>query len=320
MKIKGKDAFCDLAVGTHQARAAHNADQVEALAISNGAAVVSEGLLDEVAASSLPDEYESMPNLDEWEREQTCLDDLEGALLMELQRREALMGTCWPFRLGRNGIEYSPSKNGVYECCLQASIGPTKTTSDANQIPASGIFEWISTDCMKAYIGDRGFSKRCGWPRFATETGRETSFKGDLFLVEQETGELRWAPKPPLPDTPSHKYLKDGGVDVIGWKHWPDQREGLLFFFGQCAAGKAESAKRKTSDVTSDKIERWVKLPHEKFVRSLFVSAHIPNRTNLAMLTEEGGLVFDRCRISILLDQCDVNYVEQHTQLLGARE
>jgi hypothetical protein len=91
---------------------------------------------------------------------------------------------------------------------------------------------------------------------------------------------------------------KDGGLDVVAWKQFPDRRAGKLVGFGQCACGKADWRTKFTSLQPSNFFNLWLRKHFAVSpVRMFFVPRRVEQR-EWSDIAIQAGVLFDRCRIT----------------------
>jgi len=277
-----------------QFQAGLDADQVEREAIRTGTTSIEFGTEDERTSGAVDDALESEGN--SWEERQNVLENLSGAVADEVHRRATIMGPSYPFTVTGGALEYAASQTGVYEFCLAASANPTGVFE--GQPKASAVFEYIARDVIAVHIGG-GEGFRTGAPVYPSENRGKTT-RETFAALNVLCGEFNWQPTAGFPTEPQHKDLKDAGLDVVVWKPWPDQRRGHLFVLGQCACGKSDIG-GKARDLSLNRLGNWLRpVTHAQPVRAFLAAHHIPNSIQLYEISGEGGIVFDRARITII--------------------
>jgi hypothetical protein len=91
---------------------------------------------------------------------------------------------------------------------------------------------------------------------------------------------------------------KDGTVDIVVFRHFPDRRAGKMVAFGQCAAGKQWPTKLNEMQPRNF-FDKWTlgKVVSRPTLRMFF----LPWRLTAAEWDEraiDAGILFDRCRIA----------------------
>ncbi len=274
----------------HQAqRSAYDADQAEFLALRNGDAVLDSGVYDERVAGAM-DDFESSDVTvgTNWHGEDLKYDTAVGKIHEEIERRQALLGTKYPFSLRGGTISHEPRENVIYEFLLAICNSPTLTSGQHVGLPR--VFERISARLVASYFGSGTQFIHTGAPR-DEEIGKP--FEEAMKTVANRTSEWSWGPDDGLPNEPSNG---DSGCDFVVWPAPPDGRKiGQLFVLGQCACGNDWTT--KFTDLTMNKLSKWFNpLSLVDPVRCFSTPFHVVD----AMLKEasrEGGVVFDRARL-----------------------
>lgn len=270
-------------------KAAQNADETEFMAMLEGATPLEIGMRDDVISD---EHHADLDDGNTWQDEEAALDAVSGALIAELDRRAALLGDAYPFRRINSSLRYVASETLVYEFCLAVSIQKNLSTKPFNKLPI--LFELISAEAARSYLGDNSQLLRTGWPSHS-RAERPTSFSDLLALLKEKTGEFHWSPRP-LPPKWRENAPKDEGVDFVIWKSFQDQRLGSLFMLGQCACGA--DWENKLTDLERAKLERWMNpVTWVDFVKAFAIPHHIPGHRILSDISSRAGLTFDRVRL-----------------------
>lgn len=279
----------------HMMEIATNADQVEKNAVMLGSAAISTGFEDEKAIGIFDDEIPQLAGVAEaeWEKSEEIVEVAEGDALSEIERRAALLGDYYPFKLEGAGLHYQPSTTGIYEFCLAASLA--KALSAKRNKGITSHFELVAADVARSYLGDNADVIRTGWPSH-DKTQRPIRFKALFDLVSKRAGEWDWDPQQPNPDDPHPRQVKDEGVDFIAWKPMPDMRPGKLFVLGQCACGNDWDG--KLLELNEGRLERWFRpATAAAFQRAFALPRTVSGHYIFQELSKQAGLVFDRARI-----------------------
>lgn len=285
-----------------QEKVLHSADQAEMAAlIRMAASPISIGLHDERVEGSLDDIDDVAP------ARGRALDDLQGKVTEEIDRRIALLGEHYPFvRLG-NALEYRGSPHHLYEFLLATAVVGEYSSGRFRVLPR--VFEVAACFAAQAYLGADACAYRTGWPRAPGEPKR---LKAVIQRVRQLTGNLRgewaWGPKEGKPDDPLPRDTKDQGLDVVAWKASPDGRTGQLYLLGQCACGSNWGTDAKLLDLNIDKLNQWLReMCLVAPVKSIFTPHHADDDQVLDASRLMKGLVFDRARMVLLAQRAPVN-------------
>ncbi|MHB8449604.1 MAG: hypothetical protein ACYDAQ_04015 [Mycobacteriales bacterium] len=109
------------------------------------------------------------------------------------------------------------------------------------------------------------------------------------------------------------RQQKDGTVDLVVFRHFPDRRPGKIVAFGQCAAGK-QWATKLTEMQPTNFIDKWIvgKVVSRPPLRMFF----LPRRLSATEWDEraiDGGILFDRCRIATHCQDLDAATLQRCT-------
>jgi hypothetical protein len=226
-------------------RGIQDADQVEYQAVITGSTVSFEaGIEDERIAGNLVEESESSIE-PEWHRRDVASEDHSSGLILELQRRKALLGDAYPFRIDKRSIQHMPSHTLAYEACLCITMSPSYSKKPLNSLPVN--FELFSCKILELYLGPFSSGIRTGWP---PHKDRPKRFKEVIDILHTRTEEFVWQSCPGWPDDPDPTHVKDGGLDFVAWKEMPDKRLGKIIVLGQCACGNDFMVKDNDVDIT----------------------------------------------------------------------
>lgn len=273
-----------------------NADQAEWDAVLNGVAHFSVGTGDEAMAEA-GDEFaasgaEDLIDGDRLQGQEILQEARQGAVYEQVLERKNLLGDDYPFDIAGNSLLYKPSHVHLYELLLGICQAPSLTKNPYTILPR--LFEELSLLAGCGYLGPRADGYRAGWPR----PKDVTSFKNAINQLAQQSGgflsEWQWQPAEHLPQNPSPRYVKDGGLDIVIWAKWRDGRVGQLYLLGQCACGSDWLDKNKDLDLAD--LKEWFRLPRVKPVRSFFTPRYAVGEI-LHEMSKTAGLTFDRVRI-----------------------
>jgi hypothetical protein len=214
------------------------------------------------------------------------IDSLCTESMRELNRRIDSTGDNYPFTFSGTLLstkgdwrQYTP-----YIFCLLLSYCDDVKKKVAG-IRHETMFEKLSCIAAKQYIG--GDAIRFGSPRDTLPKG----FIDALIHVCGQVGE--WSCS-----NVGRRTLrsKDGGLDIVAWKHFPDRQIGKLILFGHCASG-ANWDNKINELQPNDFCSLWLGGDRSPIVKSFF----IPHRLSPELFENRAvsaKLFFDRCRIA----------------------
>jgi hypothetical protein len=226
---------------------------------------------------------------------------VEDAAFSEIEGRVAACGEGnYPFEVlkhsirRREGFERSPYTFQL----LLSHVGLVHETG----LPSpEKVFEEMSAQAAKTYFGSDGLSLALafGFPR----RYEARSFRAALDHLCGQLGEGGGGADPGsgpegLAKRKRLAEQKDGKLDIVAWRPFPDGRAGKLIGFGQCATGSTDW-RNKLAELQPDVFaQRWLRenLP-VKPVRMFFVPRRVEEH-EWKDVAVQAGLLFDRCRIA----------------------
>jgi hypothetical protein len=143
-----------------------------------------------------------------------------------MQRRQRVLGDAYPFVVKQVGITRKVSDDTVaYEAMLAMShrLAPLRSTVGSLH-EAAELFEQLTVGAVRSLLGDGAQALRFAWP---SELGRPSDFPGAIrWLADRMGVPVGSAYRPPR--------RQDGGVDVVGWRPFPDAQPGFPICLAQC--------------------------------------------------------------------------------------
>lgn len=204
--------------------------------------------------------------------------------MRELHRRVAAARENYPFTFSGTLLKSKGDWRDFtpYVFCLLLSYCDEKTKK-IKGFQHEIMFEQLSCLAARNYIG--GDALRFGSPRKDLPSG----FLEALTVVCGKVKE--WTPV-----TRKTLRRKDGGLDLVAWKHFPDEQIGKLVLFGHCASGSDWDDKINELQ-PNDFCSLWLGGDRSPIVKTFF----IPRRISPDLFADRAvsaKLFFDRCRIA----------------------
>lgn len=170
---------------------------------------------------------------------------------------------------------------------LLSQVGPTRFRRRRGQPQVAELFEDLSCSVAAAYMG--GESHRFGWPRRSKKVTFAQAVE-DLCTFIGEEATFR--------SGRSYSEKKDGGLDVVVVRRFPDRKAGQLIGMGQCASGRSDWEDKLTS-LDPDKFTKlfFSREPAVDPVRLFFVPHRVPSERWWETAVN-AGVLFDRCRMA----------------------
>lgn len=155
--------------------------------------------------------------------------------IQTISRRAQLLGDRYPIEVTHAGLKVSPTvARTVYEAMLLVTTGNPSAPFPSGQIAlAAELFEHIVTHAAQTLLGEGSQAVRFGYPG---ERGRPPEFPLAIpWLVKMMNLKGGTAYRDPA--------RRDGGVDVVAWRPFPDGRPGFPIQLIQVTLEKSFSHK-----------------------------------------------------------------------------
>ncbi|MEX2375391.1 MAG: hypothetical protein WD942_07360 [Dehalococcoidia bacterium] len=247
-----------------------------------------------------------MDGLFEYARAEIGQDEAVVSLaVVVMERRAQILGPGYPFQVFPWAVRAMPvARLAPYSLLLlMTPQTPARRLLNAPLDPLAVAFERIVAEAMRRLLGPSSKALRFGWPG---EPGRPPEFYG---AIEWLTGEMGIASgkayRPPR--------RKDGGVDVVAWRPFPDGRSGFPVMLVQCTL--QHDITPKSADIDVRDWAGWLTLDADP-ATVLAVPGTIPagevwNEISLR------SLIFERLRLSHLLEGTSLGDIPGCTELVA---
>lgn len=206
----------------------------------------------------------------------------------ELEDRRKAAERAYPFQIEGSVVKRTDwEEYPVYVFCLCLSYFGCQEKKGSKAFPRRW-FEHVARDAAQQYLA--GEAVRFGSPRLKSEL--PIKFKDAVEDICRKLKEGQGYKDGGLPDR------KDDALDIIAWKHFPDELPGKLILFGNCASEKNWEGSKKTELSPGPFCSDWmIELPRCEIIKSLFIPHRVESKRFLSYL-KRTGIIFDRCRIS----------------------
>lgn len=206
-----------------------------------------------------------------------------------MRRRSELLGSSYPFEVHDWAVRADAGAAGSPYAALVLLTPGGAARQIVHAVPSSEtavVFERITERAVARLWGSEGRAIRFGWP---SDVGRPPEFPQAVPWLARQLGlQAGSGYRPPR--------RKDGGVDVIGWRPFPDGRSGFPLVLVQCTLQADILAKSR--DVDARLWASWLVMDEEP-ATALAVPQTIPT----GVLWDElalNGAVFERMRLASL--------------------
>jgi len=222
-------------------------------------------------------------------------EELSIAAYNEIRMRFTYLKESYPFELSGRLVKRKIINNWTYIFCLLISyIGPDTGARalkiwKVNQV--THIFEKICTRAAESYFSDNKCraeaiqfgAPRSSWPR------RIRPFVNALKYMKEHLleGDVRGT---------SREMAKDGGLDVLAWRHFPDKMPGKIILLGQCSTSKYNYTD-KLSEIESF-LNNDYRIEHQRLKCFFLPHSLFSDNSTWGQINRSAGIPFDRCRIS----------------------
>ena len=222
------------------------------------------------------------------------LEEIAADVRGELESRARRARRAYPFRLRGSSLERvgvsHDLRSSTYAFCLMLSAVPWEERKIAGYFP-DRIFEELSSQVAEKYLG--GKALRFGWPRKTVLPSRFGEAVTQLCVRMGEGTEYR-------ADLATGTE-RDAGLDVVAWRSI-DERPGKLLLFGACATGR--NWVQKLNDLQPQHFcGIYLRDPISPQPAKAFFTPRIVPQELWRSYTSMAGVLFDRCRVSVLAPQ-----------------
>ncbi len=239
-------------------------------------------------------------NVEDFETEDVAAESLSRGVFQELEYR-ARAGECgYPFSVNVDGgllqtrADWDDQVAYVFCLCLSYYTADDDLPDKAR---ARRMFEHVAREAARAFV--QGEALRFGSPRQSGIAGDveelPVPFEEAIDEVCKRIGEGAGFCSDEFPEPRSDK---DGGVDIVAWRDFPDEAPGKLLVVGNCASGNDWGL--KLNELNAKTFTDWfMSGPYSPVLRSFFT----PHRFDTAhrhwtQHIRDGGILFERCRIA----------------------
>jgi hypothetical protein len=219
-------------------------------------------------------------------------EQLESVIRRHAELRRRYGGDAYPFEITPGGYRMRGAWAGhlPYSFMLLVSLNqhyPQLRFRRGTASRVAVLFELLSQHAVRCYCS--GHTVRLGAPR---RTPAPASFPAAVDYLAQELLEERGGSQVTTGDE------KDDGLDIVGWIPFLDRRPGQVVILAQCAIGVDWNGKlpELSEELWRDHIS-WHVVP----IRAFIVPFHHDEGVGWRRSSREGGIVFDRLRVTSCL-------------------
>ena len=211
--------------------------------------------------------------------------------LTRMNRRQGLLKSNYPLEISNSAVRKKADwQLSTYLLLLGLSGNSALTDSKHGRpIPrAEIVFEKVSEIAISNWLGKESSSIRFGWP---SEVGRPAEFPEAIKWLSEKIGvNLGTAYLPPI--------RKDGGVDIVVWRHFIDRREGFPLLLVQCTL--QEDLVTKSKDIDVRNWSSWLTLDTDPWTLVATPRMVAEGTDRWKQITRK-SIIFDRIRLTSFL-------------------
>jgi hypothetical protein len=230
-------------------------------------------------------------------------------LVTSIDRRAKLAPDIYPFRFSDEFVTQTESDAGcVYLFLLWLTVPRTRFRNDENLDYPERVFDAVAAVGICALLGEEAvamlFARKHADDESSDPHVRPVSFPDAIVRIRQimQTYGLGLPPNDPdaVPEGLPARTYQDGGVDVIAWRPFRDERPGFPVALAQATIQSKWHGKDK--DVVENLWEGWVIFP-TPFQRILVIPWAASHESTWLDRNRIGGLIIDRMRLCELLER-----------------
>jgi len=209
-----------------------------------------------------------------------------------MERRSDLLGGHYPFQIAEDHLRVSKSApdfpyTALLSMTASSPIGQL-VVSTASEFELLAVqFEKVTEVAVRCLLGPGSRALRFGYPN---DLGRPSDFQEAMvWLAGQLEVKLGEQHRPPR--------RKDGGVDVIGWRPFPDNKAGMPLVLVQCTLQRDFA--HKAADIDLRHWSGWLDLPTPP-TTVLAIPGHVTAHSKWDEITAR-SMILDRIRLAGLI-------------------
>lgn len=211
-------------------------------------------------------------------------------LLSEVDRRKKRAEAIYPFAWSESGLSRTRDVDEApYEFLLWLAVSPHYRQQKAYG-EIEELFDNLVKQALIEYLGPNALGARFGSPASGERPG---GFPSALKWLAGQLGLQTGAAKP-------RRQLKDGGVDVVVWNPFRDQRTGFVVILCQCTVAYDWTPKAK--DIVAGNWNGWIDFGRDPLT-AIAVPFAVPHGFDQwDELRRTVNIILDRMRIAELID------------------
>ena len=225
-------------------------------------------------------------------------------VLQEIGRRQRICRGAYPFAEDGSGLVYTSSKAALPYLFMLAIATSRPYRAEGRQQDTDELFDVLVLDALKRYAGTGCDGVRFGAPASGK---RPPNFRDAI-------GWLAKRMRLPLGTGRSRPTAGDGGLDVVVWRRFRDERTGYLVILAQCTVQADWFGKAR--DLEEDVWRGWIdfgKDPHLVLAIPFVVPKDFKKWDDLRRTVHT---VLDRLRLCELLESASITRASETAKWL----
>jgi hypothetical protein len=270
-----------------------HADWLELIALE--AADSNSSFQDLVAALNRAGSVDGLPGGVRRDRGSELTQQLAEDAFAELYNRLVGCDGAYPFELSDQTIELRDKSQEHSSYVFMLLLRQVGVTRGPRRVRSAPHFEELSAEAARRYLGGEengAESYKFGFPRRLTAAGFVEAIN-ELIQRVGDGGEAQIRA--------ATRWQKDGKLDLVAWRHFPDRRRGKIIAFGQCAAGYDYDDKI-TELIPRRFLYLWMTQQIVPDPLNFFFIPGCVDEERLVDVISAQSILFDRCRIAALLE------------------
>ena len=226
-------------------------------------------------------------------KEQIYIEEHTFALAMNTLVKRSQLTANYPFLVDEIAVRLKEDYfKSAYTLLLMLSRPSNlmKWQTASPSLEEIDVFEGLVCNSLRNYLGTNSEAIPFGWPsKFGRPENFNEAIKWLAGKIGIQTGAMYRPPR-----------RKDGGVDVVAWRRFPDNRSGFQVGLVQCTL--QQNYVSKSRDIDLRIWSGWLDLERDPMT-ILAIPKAVPNDEQWNEATAN-SIVFERMRLSYFHSEC----------------
>jgi hypothetical protein len=253
------------------------------------------GLADWLEATIVVEQRKHLPRarIRKYMKERLAGDDPDvtvDIVLQEIGRRQKVCRATYPFEEDGSRVVYTRSSAALPYLFMLAIATSRPYRDEHRQKDTDELFDTLVLDALKRYLGSGCQGVRFGSPASGK---RPSNFRDAITWLAKQM-------KLPMGTGRARPTAGDGGLDVVVWRRFRDERNGYIVILAQCTVQTEWFGKAR--DLAEDVWRGWIDFGKDPHLVLAIPFAIPPNFAKWDDLRRTVHTVLDRLRLCELLD------------------